>query len=184
MPAQKKRKRKEQINLLPQKGFAMSTTGRVLLWILSTFRVIVIVTEIIVMIAFLSRFWLDAQNTDLNDEIQQKQAVLTSYSRFESDFKNAQKRLEIFSGLSADQRITSDAINEVSSRVPAGVYLTKASLHQRDITIEGLSPNETGIQQYIVNLQSSEYFNNIELSDISIDKESGFLFYKFSTELK
>ena len=60
--------KKQQVNLLPEKGFTSTTTGRVLTWILSTFRIIVIVTEIIVMIAFLSRFWLDAQNTDLSEE--------------------------------------------------------------------------------------------------------------------
>ena len=50
--------RKEEINLLPQKGFEATTAGRILAWILSTFRIIVIITELLVMVAFLSRFWL------------------------------------------------------------------------------------------------------------------------------
>src|SRR3989304_5055627 len=94
-------KKEEQINLLPEKGFEQTTTGRILTWILSSFRIIVIVTEIIVMIAFLSRFWLDAQNTDLTEELQQKQAVLSASKAFDAEFKDTQKRLKVFTDLTA-----------------------------------------------------------------------------------
>lgn len=183
MPARKER-RKDQINLLPQKGFASSTTGRILLWILSTFRVIVIVTEIIVMIAFLSRFWLDAQNTDLNDEMRQKQAVLSSYSQFERDFKSVQNRLKIFSALSSNEGIVNESVRLIVSYLPDEAYLTKSSISDANATIEGLSPNETGIQQFIVNLQSSDKFNEIKISEISTDKDTGLLFYRLTANLK
>ena len=65
------RKKSSRINLLPQEEFAASTLGRILAWILSTFRILVIMTELIVILAFLSRFWLDARTTDLNEEIKQ-----------------------------------------------------------------------------------------------------------------
>ena len=90
MAALKQKSKKEEINLLPQKGFASTTAGRILAWILSTFRIIVIVTEIIVMVAFLSRFWLDAQNTDLDEEITQKQALIAASLGFEKRFKQTQ----------------------------------------------------------------------------------------------
>ena len=83
---------KNQINLLPSRGLGSSTAGRVLSWILSTFRIIVIVTEIIVMVAFLSRFWLDAQNTDITEEMTQKQAVLAASLDFERKFKETKEK--------------------------------------------------------------------------------------------
>ena len=61
--------KKKNINLLPKEEFDASVVGRLLRWAMGTFRIIVIITEMIVMAAFLSRFWLDAQNSDLNDEI-------------------------------------------------------------------------------------------------------------------
>ncbi len=68
------------------------------------------------MIAFLSRFWLDAQHTDLNEEIQQKQAVIEATQNFESEFKDTQKRLSIFSKLATnDSPISNNLKAETSS---------------------------------------------------------------------
>ena len=70
------RKKNKEINLLPQEQFAASTTGRVLAWVLSTFRMIVILTEMIVIIAFLSRFWLDIKSNDLTDEVDNQKKIV------------------------------------------------------------------------------------------------------------
>ena len=81
------------INLLPQEEFANSTIGRVFTWAMSTFRIIVIGMEMVVMVAFLSRFWLDAINVDLNDIIKQRSAVIAAQSYFEKAFRDLQTRV-------------------------------------------------------------------------------------------
>ncbi len=162
MSAQKQ----EQINLLPQKGFEASTTGRVLTWILSSFRVIVIVTEIIVMGAFLSRFWLDAQNSDLDDELQQKQALLTASLSFEKEFKNTQKRLKIFSDLTANEGVVTDSLQTVTKFLPQDLFLTSVRFFENSLEIQGTSPSEISIQQLIVNLLSTDKFGDISLNEI------------------
>src|SRR3990170_8059274 len=134
------REKVSQINLLPQKEFASTTLGRILNWILSTFRIIVIVTEIIVMLAFLSRFWLDAKNTDLNEELKQKQASIASSLTFEKDFKDTQERLKIFSNLSASEEVISRAFSEISSRLPYDVILTSIAFGKDGLEIGGKSP--------------------------------------------
>jgi len=183
MAAQKQKK--DQINLLPQRGFAASTSGRVLLWILSTFRVIVIVTEIIVMIAFLSRFWMDAQNTDLAEKIQQQQAVLTSFTQFEKEFKSAQKRLEIFSILTQNKETATNIANSIISYLPEDTFLKSISFtSSNEVVIEGISPSERSVQQFAVNLQSADIFNQINLTGIETDENSGFLKFKFGANLK
>jgi len=115
--------KKQQVNLLPEKGFTSTTTGRVLTWILSTFRIIVIVTEIIVMIAFLSRFWLDAQNTDLSEEIEQKKAILVASADFEKEFRQTQERLQIYSGLTLNKVQNSSVISQITKLVPDDTIL-------------------------------------------------------------
>ena len=169
MSAQKE----EQINLLPQKGFQATTTGRVLAWILSTFRIIVIVTEIIVMVAFLSRFWLDAQNTDLTEEIEEKQAVIAASLGFENKFKNTQDRLKIFSELTEKSGLTAKTINEVRIHLPDDLLLTSVGFSEDSLFLmEGVTPNEKSIQQLIVNLQSTKLFKNVDLEEIETDIES------------
>src|SRR3989337_1668594 len=162
-------KKEEQINLLPEKGFEQTTTGRILTWILSSFRIIVIVTEIIVMIAFLSRFWLDAQNTDLTEELQQKQAVLSASKAFDAEFKDTQKRLKDFTDL--------------KSYLPDDVFLSLVSFSKDSLNFEGLSPNERSIQQLIVNLGSTDIFENVILIELRSDQNNPSLL-KFTIQAK
>jgi Tfp pilus assembly protein PilN len=179
MAAQKKQ---GQINLLPEAGFETTTTGRVMSWILSTFRIIVIVTEIIVMIAFLSRFWLDAQNTDLNDDIKHKTAVLTASKDFEKEFENTQNKLRIFSELTKNQGIYADILNTVVSYLPPDLYLTTITFKEGALQIEGSTPNEVSIQQLIVNLSSSGKFSEVGLIELATDpKDRILLNFKLGT---
>ena len=166
------RKKKNSINLLPQEEFAQSTLGRVLAWLLSSFRVIVIITEVFVMMVFLSRFWLDAKSADLNDLIKQRQAVLVASVDFEEEFRGAQKKLGIFSNLTDIDRLTTDHLNNTSSLVPPEIVLISFSFVGDDIKIEGISPNERGIAQFVANLEANDEFEEVAITQISTDKET------------
>lgn len=181
MSAQKTQK---QINLLPEANFEDTTTGRVLSWILSTFRIIVIVTEIIVMVAFLSRFWLDAQNTDLNDDIEQKTYVLEASRDFEREFENTQTKLKIFSELTQNQGVYAKALNETVSYLPSDLFLTAVILNEDNLDIEGSTPNEVSIQQLMVNLSSSTKFSDVGLVELASSPRDPYLLnFKLSAKL-
>ena len=158
--------RKTQINLLPERGFETTTTGRVLAWILSTFRIIVIVTEMIVMFAVLSRFWLDAQNTDLTESLQQKQAALIASGGFESNFRSVQTRLKVFSQMLAKEGNSTKIVETAADYLPEDLFLTNVLIELPKVTIEGNTPNEQSIQQLNVNLNSSGIFKEIGISKI------------------
>ncbi|KKR29381.1 hypothetical protein A2715_03345 [Candidatus Woesebacteria bacterium RIFCSPHIGHO2_01_FULL_39_32] len=163
---------KTEINLLPQKGFEATTTGRILAWILSTFRVIVIVTEIIVMIAFLSRFWLDAQNSDLDEKLDEKKALLSTSLTFENQFRDTQKRLSVFSQITSQESVLSSSLKDIASHLPDDLFLSSVTFNKNSYTIEGITPNERSIQQLIVNLGSSGIFQSVGLNEISSDVRS------------
>lgn len=181
MSAQKKQ---GQINLLPEANFETTTTGRVLSWILSTFRIIVIVTEIIVMIAFLSRFWLDAQNTDLNEDLKHKTAVLAASKDFEREFEDTQNRLRTFSELTKNQGIYEDVLKTLVSYLPPDLYLTMLIFKEDALQIEGSTANEVSIQQLIVNLTSTNKFSDLGLAELSTDPNNSVLLnFKLITTL-
>ena len=177
--------RKTQINLLPERGFETTTTGRVLAWILSTFRIIVIVTEIIVMFAFLSRFWLDAQNTDLTEELEQKQAVLVASSDFEKDFKSTQSRLKIFAGMIVDEGLSSKLVQNSTEYLPDDLSLSAIIIELPQIILEGNTPNEQSIQQLVVNLNASELFKEIGITKIKTNSsDPGLLDFQLTGKAK
>lgn len=175
------RKRGSKINLLPQEGFASTTSGRILLWILSSFRVIVIVTELIVMSAFLSRFVLDAKNTDLNEEIQEKSSIINAQAGFEQDFKEAQQKINIFSSLTTREGVVSETLEAVVEGLPPDVFLDQLTLGDDGAVIVGTSPSERSIQQFIVNLDAKDTLGAVEVNKIESDNTNE-SFLKFTIQ--
>lgn len=153
------------INLLPQEEFNASTTGRVLRWTTGTFRMIVIATEMVVMGAFLSRFWLDAQNSNLNNSIKVKSAQISAQADLEKQFRGIQSKLLIFNQISKSH-VASKLIEKIASSVPQSITLTRVSVNDGVIEIRGSSLSDIDIAQFIVNLQG-DLFKKVELGQIS-----------------
>lgn len=170
MPA----KSKNKINLLPQEGFDSSTFGRILKWALSTFRVMVIVTELVVMGAFLSRFWLDAKNSDLNDELNTKKAQVMAYSDVESEIRTNQDKLKILKSLYSERNL-SEIIDNFSKLIPVDISLDSFSISQNVLTINASSLSEKSIMQFLVNLDYDKDLTNVNLSQISTSDENEYI---------
>ena len=85
-----------EINLLPKDPFLESPLGKILQWALSAGRYLVIVTELVVVISFATRFSLDRRVTDLNSAIHQKQIIIQSYGDLEERVLTVQKKIDSF----------------------------------------------------------------------------------------
>ena len=163
---------KNQINLIPEEELQKTTSGKVLLWILTTFRTIVIVTELIVMSAFLSRFWLDAQNAELTDKIEEDKSVILDFSKLESDFKSTQKKLGYFRKLSDEGKAADSFLKASTVSIPDDLFLSSLAFSKSTVEILGSSPSEKSVQQFIVNLNSTKLFTDVNLIDMRTDQNS------------
>lgn len=180
----KKKIASRQINLVPKEGLSSTTYGRILLWTLSTFRIILIITEIFVIAAFISRFWLDTRNADLSEEMKQDKSIITSLSAFEQDFRDVQNRLNVFDSYKKDKgKITSNIKGFVSYK-PQGVYFNSIDADLKSISITGTSINEVGIQQYLVNLKASGDYENVSVSNIVVSENNSSLNFSLKVDLK
>lgn len=168
MPTAKKEFR---INLLPQKEFEKSIWGRTLRWMLSSFRVIVIATEMIVMAAFLSRFWLDAKNSDLNEVIAQKKATISSFSETEKAFRNFQNQIDVFAK-TVPPVAPSKYLNLITSLAPTDVTLNSVSESEGSIQIVGSSGSEQSASQFLKNLSVETKFKDVTLTKIDSSKDN------------
>ncbi len=158
--------KKSFINLLPQEEFDTSIVGRILKWAMGTFRIIVIITEMIVMGAFLSRFWLDAQNSDLNDQIKTRSAQITAQADFEKQFRNLQARLNIVKLITQAKPLTNKA-DIISAKLPQDITLSSISIQDTETQVKGSSGSEISIAQFISNLQAEKTFKTVDLGQIS-----------------
>lgn len=166
-----KNTKSKQINLIPQDEFQSSNFGRILRWALSTFRVMVIVTELVVMSAFLSRFWLDAKNSDLNDEINVSKSQIIAFKNIEAEFRSLQKRISIAKTIYSLPH-TSSIISNIFKFIPEDIVLTSVSSSENQLLIKGSSLLEKSIAQFLVNLEQDKDLIDINLSQVSSNLEN------------
>lgn len=158
--------KKKSINLLPQEEFEASTLGRVLHWAMGTFRIIVIVTEMIVMGAFLSRFWLDAQNSNLSDSIKIASSQIEVQSKFEQKFRDVQNKLSIFKQINSEPK-GSEKVKAVTDKTPPGITISSLVVRNQAIEVKADADSEASIAQLISNLKTNKNIKSVELGSLN-----------------
>lgn len=165
-------KNTKHVNLLPQEDFERTTLGRIMKWALTSFRFIVIVVELVVVASFLLRFWFDVQISDLEDEIEQKSALISSKSSFEKEFRKTQNKLLIFSTITADSNLSLPLLEAVSASLPADTQLTEFTRTDRNLQLTGATLSENSIARLITNLKENPRFASVNLVKIETKKDS------------
>lgn len=178
-----KKEKVKEINLLPQEEIENSTFGRTLKWILTSFRYIVIATEMVVMGAFLSRFWLDARSSMLVDSINQKKAIISSYSTFEEEFRRTQDKLQIYKTYASSNQKVSPVSENIKNAVPLDLTLTQISIDNEKVTITGETLNENSIATFMNKLNLGNSVAGVKVTSIT-SKEDGNLSFTLSGTIK
>ncbi len=161
----------KSINLLPLEEFEASTIGRVLRWAMGSFRIIVILTEMVVMGAFLSRFWLDAQNSNLVDSIKVASSQIQVQSDFEKEFRGIQTKLAIFKQINSGVKDSDKALS-IAGKTPSGVTLSSISVQDTTSDVKGTSDTETAIAQFISNLKTDPAIKKIGLGPVETSDQA------------
>ena len=163
----------KHINLLPQDDFQSSTFGRILKWALSSFRVMVIITELVVMSAFLSRFWLDARNSDLNEELNIGKAQVLAYKDVEEEFRMYQRKLNIAKNLYIESK-SSGLLTDIAKNMPEDLILSSIQKNVEGIQIKAVGFSERSVAQFLVNLGSVNSFTDVNLSQVASSVDNSF----------
>jgi len=169
------------INLLPKDSFEFSIFGKILKWVTTIGRVLVVMTEFVVLLAFGSRFYFDKKLDDLNETIIQKQAQIQAYGEVESSIRKIlakQQPVEAYmsSGLNFGTKI--DNLTKV---VPSGTTVDSLNLTKNGMTVIGKAQSEYGFAQLISGLKRLEGVTNISMRDTIFDQTSGGV--KFNVQL-
>ena len=161
------------VNLLDQPEFEGSSVTRLFNWAVTYGRYIMIGTEVIVLLAFISRFSLDRKLTDLREEIAQKQIILEANKNFEEEIKQLQTNILTVNNLIETQRKPLDIFNQVISILPPDIILL--SYKQEDINIELklLAGTTNSFSIFLNSIQRISSLSNIEITEIRKDALRG-----------
>lgn len=113
----------------------VSFTDKFLNWALSAGRVIVILTEIVALSAFMYRFFLDRQLIDLHAKIKQEQAIIAFSKASEDKYRNLQDRLYIADRFSKLEQDEVKVLKDILALTPAETTLDSITTTDTSIKI-------------------------------------------------
>lgn len=160
MPAQ-------QINLIRKDDFEKKPLGKFLIWALTVGRWIVIFTELIVIVAFLSRFKLDQDLADLQASIKEKQAIISASSGFEKTFRSTQNRLVKIIDLENRQIGAEKLVDEISRVAPSAIIINNLTFSENALALSGIAETENSLNVFINNLSASSFFAETNITNVS-----------------
>lgn len=173
---------KLKINLLPEEDLQEKALGKFLKWSLSFGRYIIVGTEIVVLMAFFSRFKLDRQLTDLHEEITQKEAIVTFNQAFEKQTRDIQKQLEEIENIEHHHEFSLKLLDFLGKNLPKEVTLKKLSFSQEKLSLSGISLSSSSFIDFLARIRDSEKFSQVVLQDLSQQGEEE-LEFKLTTNV-
>lgn len=164
------------INLLGDSETQHTPLGRIVNWALTYGRYIMIGTEIVVLLAFISRFSLDRKLTDLKEEVGQKQDIIQANLPFEEDVRALQDKLSKIKALKSQPANALTVLASFQTILPAGMYLKSFTLDQSQVTISAVAGSTGALAQFIANMKNAKTLTNVEIGDITRDPLLGIQF--------
>lgn len=159
-------------SLLPDSENNNTIFGRVLRWLTTVGRFVIVFTELIVISAFLSRFWLDRKNSDLSEVIRQQKAILESTKDFEIEFNLLQDRLGVIKDFYSVSHRSQSQIETLVESTPFEITysslsltpLSKSSPATAELNL--VSPREEAIVDFITNLTVNPQIQEVKVKNI------------------
>lgn len=163
---------KKEISLLPQAENPNSFTARFFKWLTTVGRWVIVVTELIVVIAFISRFWLDRKNSDLSEIVRQQQAIIDSTKYFQAEYASFQQRLETIKNYYSDQPEYHRFLDSLIKSTPNDLIYDNLAIQKDEelkkvtATASILAYREDSIVDFISNLMLNPNIDTVEITKI------------------
>ncbi len=131
----------KHINLLDPSSTPKTAWDKVYDWVFGVGRVLIIVVELVVLLAFGSRFWLDRRNNDLKDSIEAKVQILDAQRQFEIDMRKVQQVLGSVSSMLEDQESMATTVDDIMADIPKNVNIESFNLTQTSAVLTCTTSN-------------------------------------------
>lgn len=172
MPKQTSRVRLH-LDLLKPQSHPEKIAVKLIRWLLSSGRFIFIVVEALVLIAFLSRFKLDADIQSKKEAIDQQIPYIQSLKPYEILIKQTQSKLSTIAAFKQSGADYPKLLKEVADQTPAGIKIISLTLNKQAvgvaIQINGQAQSNNDITVFINGLKEDKNLSNVNLVSIGIE---------------
>lgn len=144
-------------------------------WVLTVGRLLVILTELIALSAFLYRFSLDRRLIDLHSKIRQEESVVKALKNSEDKYRNLQDRLALasnFSNIGTEKiKIFQDILNFASE----GLTISNLVMHENRVSINAIAQSTSSLNVFTNSLKTYPKLRKLNLDNIQIKPSSGLI---------
>ena len=158
------KKKSASINLL--KSSRNEIFEKFIDWALTIGRLLVIITEIIALSAFIYRFGLDRQLIDLHGTIKSQQAVVSFYKKQEETYRNLQDRLKIASTYSATSQDKLKISQDIINLAPKGITFNELTFSGSSINISANFQAASSLKVFVDSLKNYKPIKSVSINQI------------------
>lgn len=166
--------KKSFVNLLPRTDFETSFGGKFLHWAIFYGRYLIILTEIVVILAFFLRFGVDAQLSSVNDAIGGKKNIIAANLKFEATYLGIQNRLNTVGKIVSTTPYW-QTLESVTNQIPEGVKITTMTMTDHEFNLAG-NGDQASFNTLVDRMLAQKTFKNVSLSNITYDTSSAVKF--------
>lgn len=151
----------------------------------------IIITAVVVLAVGFFWFHLSGKISAKRNEIAQKKEKLAELNKkleevknFEADNAAFQRKSEIIEELRRNQKAPLRLLDEISARLPEGVWLTGLDDKSGNVDITGYAFSNTELVTYVQTLKNSEYLTSVALIESRQKKIGDVSIYQFKLTLR
>ena len=135
-------------------------------WALTIGRLVVILTEVIALSAFVYRFTLDRQLIDLHSKIKQKTAIVGYLKGREETYRNLQDRLSVASTFSDSGEKKIKTFNDIIELSVGGMTFNELVLTENHVKIDANFQYISSLTSFVNSLKNYSAIGNVSIEKI------------------
>ncbi len=135
-------------------------------WVLTIGRLIVIITEVVAVIAFVYRFSLDERLVELHSAIKQKQNIISILKSDENKYRNLQDRIAIASTFSTKAIASNQTIAGIVSLIPDQIKISNLLLNKDRVNLSINVVSVSSLENFIKSLKNYHNIKSISVDNI------------------
>lgn len=165
---------KINIDILRPQSEPKKIAVKLIHWILSAGRYLIVFVEILVLAAFVSRFKLDNDISETQEEIDLKVPFIQSLKGNENLIRKFQFQLSSIKELKPNRPDFIHIINKTAAQTPEGITLSNMTFSNTSgkvsLKLTGTAQNNDQLVIFIYGLKSDSTFSGVSLGSVSLDQ--------------
>jgi len=175
----------KKLNFLPKSSFGSSNQlSRILHWLLTVGRYSVIFTELIVIVAFASRFKFDRDLNDLIEERERQLVILESYSTTEANLKLRQDQIKLGQSIILSQANPEAFLQALENSLAPNLKFEQIQIASDSAKLTGQSLTDLAVAQLTTVLIKSPGLESLSLDNFGNSQGGGLEFSISATRVQ